>query len=142
MSAAQFEAACAQFCELAQVAATRPIPDDDGVLAFHVHWRGVTASVFFDPAQATDAAAIIFEIGPLDGLGQDPAQAMRALLASNYAPMRGAHSPTFACHPETGDAVLQCLHPIHDTAPGNLHKVMEAGVELVLRWRAALASHS
>ena len=86
-------------------------------------------------------AAVVFEIGQIDGGNEDQQAVMRNLLTSNFMPWRGVHAPTFACHPQTGDAVLQCVLPILDTPPDGLFKLIDEGVGIALQWRADLQRH-
>jgi hypothetical protein len=133
-TAAEFEAICAGFCEIAGVAAPVLQAEADGVVAFNVRWRGVTVDVIYSAFTGGAHAFVLFDLGSIDRSGPDATRILDALLAANFFAMQ-ANPPTFSCHPDTGDAVLRCVFPLADAHPAALHEIVNEGVALALEWR-------
>lgn len=134
MSASSFESLCTSFCEMAQVAAPTLQAEGEGMLAFNVDWREVTIDVMYEPSRSGHYAFILFQLGPVQQFTHDPQRVLLALLQANFMSLQ-VNPPTFSCHPETGDAVLQCAFPLAESTPETFHKFLEQGVELALEWR-------
>jgi hypothetical protein len=134
MTASAFERLCEEFCELARVPAPELTAEDDGVVAFHATWRGVTIDVLHDPQQDEAHAFVTFELGTVPAQEPRRSRIWEALLKANHLLMR-LNAPTFSCHPETGAAMLQCVFPLFDLTPSALYKVVEEGVSVALEWR-------
>ncbi|MGE4239757.1 CesT family type III secretion system chaperone [Ramlibacter sp.] len=134
MNTANFRALCAAYCEGLGVACPDLVPDDDGLVAFHLERRGVSIDAMFYPEMSTEGAFILFELGPMRDHEHAAPDIMRALLRANFLSLQGER-PSFACHPLSGDAVLQCVCPLADTSAGKFTQLIEDGVALALRWR-------
>ncbi len=134
MSISNFEQLCAGFCDIAKVATPALQAEQDGILAFNVDWRGVTVDVMYQASRSGHQALIFFGMGPIERVQHQPEQILLALLKANFLSLQGS-LPTFSCHPETGDAVLQSVFPLAESSAEGLFKFIEEGVNLALTWR-------
>lgn len=125
---------CAGFCALANVAAPELREQDDGVIAFNVHWQEVSVDVIVKPAADAEHAFVLFDLGAPDLPGVEPARMLLALMHNNFMALRMGQ-PVFSCHPETDRIVLQWPVALGQMTPAGLHQVIEEGAALARLWR-------
>jgi hypothetical protein len=131
---ASFGDLCAGFCEITSVPAPRLHPDAQGIIAFHLQWRGVTVNVAHCPARTKDHVFVLFELGPVAQEDEAAVRRMRSLLDANF-PSLTDRAPTFSCNPVSGDAVMQYAFPFFEATPQGLFELIERGVDQALHWR-------
>jgi hypothetical protein len=134
MTIASFEHLCAGICEIVGMTVPRLEPDDFGVVAFHFQLRDVTVNVAYRPNASEERVFIVIEFGVL--MRDDPliAQRMRSLLDANFNLMR-SDTPIFACHPDTGDVVMQCAYTLAEATPADLFELIDDCVDEAWNWR-------
>ena len=136
MAVASFQDLCAGICELVQVTPPALAADHQGLIAFHLVWRGVTVSFVHCPDTSWDHLFVIFELGPLSAEASPRAHAQGlALLDANFALLQ-VHPPVFSRDPATGQALLQHVVPLFDATPSGIYALLDSKVESILQWRA------
>ncbi len=134
MYTADFERLCAGFCERSKIHPPALQAQADGMLAFNIDWRGVMIDMLYEPVGSPGHAFVLFQLGPIEQGRHDPWRIQLALLQANFLSLQ-VNPPMFSCHPETGDAVLQCTVSLAQATDESLYKIFEEGIGLVLRWR-------
>src|SRR5262249_29782861 len=105
--------------------------------------RDVTVNVAYRPHPdhgatggrgSEDLAFILVEFGAL--VPDDPliAQRMRSLLDANFSLLR-SDAPIFACHPDSGDLVMQCVVALAEATSVGLFELIDDCVARALSWR-------
>jgi hypothetical protein len=134
MAVANVEELCAGFCEIAGIQAPVLKPDERGLIAFHVKYRGVTVDVMHCPQRCSDRAFIIIGFGTLSLDDDEDAGWSRAMLRANFVTLQQPQG-VFACNPATDEFVLQYTYPLFEATPHALLELVEQGTTAALQWR-------
>lgn len=134
MAVATFEELSAGFCDIAGLPAPTLEPDERGLIAFHVKFRGVTVDVMHWPERCADSAFIVFTFGPVSPDDRSQAESLRSLLTANFVSFRQPQ-PVFGCNPANGNVVLQYTCALFDATPHTLLELVEQGTASALQWR-------